>query len=801
MSDQGEYRLGRTVRAALLTSLAAASLAACAGGGGGGGGPPPPPPPILPPPPPPPPPPPSPPPPPPPPASFFETPEYDGTIFQSDPPTITNLIGASTAYARGATGQGITVAVIDTDVNGSISELTGQLAGNHDVCATNAPGCLQARSATDIDTDGHGTMVASVIVARRNNVGMHGVAYEAKVLAIRADRPGTCQETGEDEGCRFNDTNLIQAINYAVANGARIINMSLGGDGDISSQLRNAIIAATNQGVLFTIAAGNEGAAPTGGNPAEGLVPSEPAIVAGDAAVNGRVVAVGAVTAAGNMAIFSNRAGPTASYYLMAPGSGIVVAGVDDNVRNPGTQSCSATVTTMCNDTDDDGDYWSASGTSFAAPAVAGALALMLDLFPNLAPEAALQILLDTADDYVTTTPDPVRGEVAGVGTDTVGGRGIMNLREAFSPQGTAVFSFDGALVHLSEALGPASGALGDWAEVSGAFDGLVFQDRYMRGFRIDNAQMLASRAPFNDFSLRADYARGQSRAVALGPAQISWFNAPAPVYDPRYPWMEAPDATFQLSYSMGDTSVALGRGGGPQRLTPGMMLLDDLSGPSQLGSGDQWTSVSHAFGPLMFDARTSEGAGRSSSSIGLGGGGDGWDVRLGYAALRDDVTALGGTLQSRFGGVDETRMTAISLEGAADVGAWRLSGAMEAAEPRLQGLEVDGLWTSSWTLSAQHPFAGGVLRFSAAQPRRAEGGALSFRAPIEVTKSGRLIYEQRYAGLTPSGRELDFEAAWMVPLGDMTTLETAIALATQPNHVADADEESAFWVSLRHAW
>ncbi len=686
------------------------------------------------------------------------------------------------------------VAVIDTNVDTTISELDGQLAGTHDVFAS-------TRAADDIDTDGHGTMVTSVIVAKKDGVGMHGVAYEAKVLSIRADRTGSCQETGEDEGCRFNDSALITAINYAVANGAKVINMSLGGDGAISASLRNAIISATNQGVLFTIAAGNEGAAPTATDPAKGTVPSEPAIVAGDSAVNGRVVAVGAVDRNGNMPTFSNRAGPTANFYLLAPGAGIVLAGVDDNVRNPSNPTCGPGVSSPCNDTDDEGDYWTGSGTSFAAPAVAGALALMLDLFPNLTPEAALQILLDTADDYVTTTPDAVLGITAGVGTDSVGGRGIMNLVEAFSPQGTTTLSFDGKIVQLAEALGPASGALGDWAENSGAFNDIVFQDRYMRGFRIDNTRMIAGRAPFNDFGTRAEYARGHARGVAMGPAQLTWFNAPAPIYDPRYPWMEAPDATFQLSYSMGDSNIALGRGGGPQRLTPGLMLLDDVSGPTQLGSGDSWTSVSHAFGLVTLDARTSEGRGRSSSSIGVGGGGDGWAVRLGYAALRDDVTALGGTMQSRFGGEDETRMTAVSLEGAADLGDWRLSGAMEAAEPRLKGLDINGLWTSSWTLSAQHPFAGGVLRFSAAQPRRAEGGELSFRAPIEITKSGRLIYEDRFAGLTPSGREVDFEAAWMVPLGDMTTLETAIALATQPNHVEDASDASAFWISVRHAW
>jgi len=792
MSDNRSSSMGKVVRAALLTSLAAASLAACAGGGGGGASPPAPPPPILPPPPPPPPPPPTSPPPPPP--SFFETREYTGDLFSTNRSTHVELIGASTAYSRGATGEGIVVAVIDTNVTSTITELSGQIIGNHDVNAG-------TRLSTDIDTDGHGTMVASVIVAKKDNIGIHGVAYEAKVLAIRADRPGTCQETGEDEGCRFSDSSLINAINYAVANGAKIINMSLGAEGNISNALRNAIVTATNQGVLFTISAGNDGAAPTSTEAAKGTVPGEPAIVAGDPALNGRVVAVGAIDSNGQMATFSNRAGPTQNFYLLAPGVSNVVAGVDDNLRRPANPDCSATVTTNCNDLDDDGDYWLASGTSFAAPAVAGALALMLDLFPNLTPQAALAVLLDTADDYVTTTPDAVLGINAAAGTDTVGGRGIMNLRRAFAPVGTTSFNFDGELVPLAEALGPASGALGDWAQESGAFDGLVFQDRYMRGFRIDNTRMLTARAPFNDFGMRADYARGQSRAVALGPAQLSWFNAPAPIYDPRTPWAEAPEATFQLSYSMGDSTVALGRGGGPQRLTPGLMLIDDKSGPSMLGSGDAWTSVSHAFGPLMLDARTSEGSGRSSSSIGIGTGEEDWGVRLGYAALRDDTSALGGTVQSRFGGEDETRMTAISLEASRNVGAWRFSGAMEAAEPELEGLNVAGLWTSSWTLSAQHPFAGGTLRFSAAQPRRAEGGALAFNAPVEITRSGRVVYESRIAGLTPSGRELDFEAAWMVPLGDLTTLEAALALATQPNHIANAENEAAFWLSLRHAW
>ncbi|MDP3493132.1 MAG: S8 family peptidase [Hyphomonadaceae bacterium] len=789
MSEDRVPSVGKAVRAALLLSLAASSITACAGGGGGGS-PPASPPPILPPsplltPPPPPPPPPVVPP------ATFETREYFGSGFSSTNRSGLGQIHASSAYSLGATGQGITVAVIDTNVDSSIGQLQGQLAGQYDVLASQ-------RATTDIDAGGHGTMVSSVIVALRDGEGVHGVAYEAKVLAIRADTLASCQETGEDEGCSFSDPSLISAIDYAASQGAKIINMSLGGEGNISSALRSAIIRATNAGILFTISAGNDGAAPTSTEAAEGTRPGEPAIVAGDPGVMGRVVAVGSVGPNGEMPTYSNRAGSTANFYLLAPGGAsvqgqnLIVAGVDDDVTSPGRAG---------NDSDSEGNYYSVSGTSFAAPHVAGALALMLDLFPNMTPENALRALLESADDYVTTTPDAVLGINAGAGTDTVGGRGILNLQRAFSPMGTTSFNFDGQQVELATALAPARGALGDWAEHSGAFNGLVFQDKFDRGFRIDSTRFSAARSTFSDFSLRADYARGQARAIALGDAQISWFNAPRPSYDPRTPWMEDPEPTFQLSYSLANAEVSLGRGGGPQRLTPGMMLIDDPSGPATLGSGDSWTSYAQSLGPLMLDVRTSTGLTRNASSIGVGAGGQDWAMRLGYSSLKDTEATLGGALQSRFGGDDSTRLSAISLEASRDVGAWTFSGSLEAAGARVDTLNVSGLWTSAWSLSAQHPFAGGAVRFSAGQPRRAEGGQFAFNAPIEVSRSGSIIYESRTAGLTPSGREFDLEAAWTTNLGDLTTLEAAAALSAQPNHVADAEAEAAVWLSLRHAW
>jgi hypothetical protein len=235
--------------------------------------------------------------------------------------------------------------------------------------------------------------------------------------------------------------------------------------------------------------------------------------------------------------------------------------------------------------------------------------------------------------------------------------------------------------------------------------------------------------------------------------------------------------------------------------MTPAMTLIDDPSGPATLGSGENWTSASHNFGPVTLDFRASSGFGRGASGVGIGTGGEDWAMRLGYATLKDTNYALGGTLQSRFGGEDETRMSAVSLEGQRLAGKWLLSGALEAADARIDRLNVAGLWTSAWSLSARHPFAGGEMRFTAAQPRRAEGGELAFSAPVAVTRTGALVYEPRIAGLTPSGRELDLETAWSTRLTERTTFEAAAAVSLQPNHVADAEPATALWLSLRHNW
>jgi subtilisin family serine protease len=812
----------RYLKAAMIVVLAGPALGllgACASGGGGGGGsavtptsPPPPPPPAPPPPPP-----------PPPfpseiaPASDFETREYQQTAGLP-------VIGASAAYAIGATGAGIKVAVIDTGTIDDHPDLQGAIVQTFDVCAdtacagydTNGDPVTMTRQADDIDTGGHGTLVSGVVAARRQDdyatvidegSGIQGIAFESSIISIRADSPGSCALTGEDEGCNYSDSALIRAIQYAVDQGASIINMSLGGEIDANQGLEDAVRAAAAAGVLVVISAGNEAepAIDDGmGNitPAVGGEPTEPAYIAGEAASLGRVVAVGSIDTSRVISDFSNRAGDSAkNYYLLAPGEGIVSTGLDDDITLPGNPD---------NDADAIGDYYRISGTSFSAPYVAGALALMLQTFPNLKdkPEVALQILLDTADDYIDSNLDPITGTAAGVGVDIVSGVGILNLVEAFAPQGQQTLDFGAEKVSITEAVAPSGGAFGDWATNSGALNGLVFQDKYERGFVLD-ADAVSTQLPDSltgdrmvNFQTRADWAAGETHSVRAGNLSFNWTQAR--LYDdPTAPYQEDPQSTFQMRYSFGDNEVEVGRGGSLTRLAPDVSLLNEPGVGNAFSTGGAWAKFSHHLGQgLVMDFFSAEQSGRSQSGFRFGRDKPRWSYRFGATFVEDANTALGGSVQERFGAEDQTQMTAYALEGAWLAGRrWTLSSGVEMASVDLPGVNVNDVWTSRWSLGASRPAGPGRLSLIVAQPWRAETGSIALNAPVGIDVSGALIHQTINAGLTPSGRQVDFETRYGFQLAESWTGEAAAVVSTSPNHIAGAEEESALWFRLSTDW
>ena len=144
------------------------------------------------------------------PAAVFETDEYefsDGPAYH----------GAIAAWQVGATGEGVTIGVVDSGIDTDNPEFAGRISSaSADV----------AGSRTVDDEDGHGTMVALVAAAARDNYGILGIAWESTVMALRADAPGTCAAA---DGCEFYHSDIAEGINRAVDRGAKVINLSLGG--------------------------------------------------------------------------------------------------------------------------------------------------------------------------------------------------------------------------------------------------------------------------------------------------------------------------------------------------------------------------------------------------------------------------------------------------------------------------------------------------------------------------------------------------------------------------------------------
>ncbi len=271
-----------------------------------------------------------------------------------------NAIGAPEAWAAGYTGAGITVAVVDSGVDLDHPDLIHSLYVNRGEIAGNGIDDDRNGYVDDVqgydfvdrdgvadDTNGHGTHVAGIIAAANNGFGATGVAPDATIIPVRVlDSNGSGWA---------ND--VAAGIRYAADLGADIINLSLGGG--YSRVIESAVDYARSLGSLIVAAAGNEGAA----------VPGYPARFS---ETDSNVISVGAYSSSGAIAGFSNEVGNSQAVQVDAPGVGIF-----------GTYR--------------DGRYATLSGTSMAAPHIAGLAALALSSNPNLTSAQLRQLLVSGA--------------------------------------------------------------------------------------------------------------------------------------------------------------------------------------------------------------------------------------------------------------------------------------------------------------------------------------------------------------------------------------------------------------------
>ena len=246
------------------------------------------------------------------------------------------------AVTRGA---GITVAVIDTGVDGSHPDLTGTVIGGTDVS-----GVGSANGQTPIGKDSqHGTMVASLLAGHGHGSGdgILGIAPEAKILSV---------SVGFGVGSVGSDDQIAEAVRWSVDHGADIINMSLTRNTlDWPTSWDDAFLYAMEKGVIVVAAAGNRGSGTT--------EVGAPATMPG-------VVVVAGVDQSGTASFDASSQGITLS--VSAPSEGLVGAA-------PG------------------GGYYSWAGTSGATPLVAGVLALITAAHPGLSAGNVINRLTATA--------------------------------------------------------------------------------------------------------------------------------------------------------------------------------------------------------------------------------------------------------------------------------------------------------------------------------------------------------------------------------------------------------------------
>ena len=692
--------------------------------------------------------------------------------------TVSGNINAAQAWAhlelaRGSDvepGEGVTVGLIDTGIDQDHPSFAGtRITEEFFGSAVDERG----------GTFSHGTAVASLIAARPTpgfvDGGFFGVAPGAnlKMFAIPLRTGGGDYHPISLADLRGNDPSRANLFEQVLSSNVDILNLSFGVTGiiknyraaDLRSNFGQTIAVLEQRGraekTILVWAAGNaNGATCDYGIPncvgatmlgMQGKIDASsvevyPGLVAQIEALRGHSIAVVSVDRNGDIAASSNRCGIAANWCLAAPGHHVRVAYFGPNLGVPGIRWFTS----------------NGSGTSFAAPMVAGGLAVMKSLFRDQLSNTELVTRL-----FATANKDGRYADRA------IYGQGMMDLGAATRPVGTPTV------------------AGGDMVSDGGI------------GLRLT--------------SLRLGGAFGDALGQSLAGQEIAAFDALGAPF-----WFRLADLTgntpvpsslLRLHELMDDIPIQQWIGGQLTTLTPGRVggsVEQDLGygrlrfgfletptgvegGHFMIARNATTLTLTGANGMAATAFTTSGIAGRAPTS----GAALSWrpfDVPVGFRAgwLNERGTLLGTAAAGAFGSLSADAAFA-GVETGFDVGTWRLSADAElgTAIPRLRGgmmTRMSSLTTSAFALHAtRHLTNGGSVRVSVSQPLRVEEGRAALSVPIGRTKSGAVLRSSLAADMTPSGRQMNVSAQWRHPFADRGELRFAATWMRHPGHSADA--------------
>ena len=718
-------------------------------------------------------PPPAPPPPPPTPPPPDDT-DFDTTEFQTQ--TGLAQINALPALEAGALGQDTIVAIIDTGIDLNNPEFQSRLhPQSADLVVAGIVPSDEARAPSLQDEDDHGTPIASIIGAERNNSSIHGVAPSTELLVFRADDDGPEEEV-------ILGGALVEGIRRSATIGVESLNLSLGSNEDGARDDFRFLLSLTSDADIVTaIAAGNESADD----------PDLSALGALDVIGAPATIIVGAVNSNNNLAGFSNAAGIAQDIFLVAPGVSVQTV----RINTPA------------------GAAQSFSGTSASTPHVAGAAAALRSLWPMLTAAETVEILLDTATD------------LGAPGTDPIFGRGLLNLGAAIEPVGdVSASSVNGTSISIGDINATLSPVFGSGFS---SLDDIVVVDRFNRDFRANLNGTVGQSAP-DQFNIEAKFSPffnsefsterlsdGTSLTLQLSERDRTATNAEANLFA-RFNGADAQTdftderLSFALTQALNtQQSLTVAQGFSPRSLD--RLINAQYQNPFIGDAGFRDLYLSESISAFSSGLRHKLGE-QTSADILISYANDDEQFFDGLVDtttdssdravtnLRIGLTRQSKNLRLRFeNGLRRESGAILGADFGADANASTFYSAINANWKPGTHWGVSARYAAGYTVASANGFGGFIGGFSdivtsqfavalerrklfqnndrfnvgVSQPLRAESGAIDLILPTEFDRlTGETLFSSQSAPLAQTGRALDFEASYAFSAGPLGVID-----------------------------
>ncbi|MGF1474966.1 MAG: S8 family serine peptidase [Geminicoccaceae bacterium] len=689
-------------------------------------------------------------------------------------------------------GAGVRVAVIDGVVDRGHADLAGAVAG------------VPYFEAKSIDQPSqHATHVAGIIAARKDGSGrssnMHGVAYKAQIVSIAEalpdpDDPRRGIYSYRDVAHGIASAAGISGRNYNGSFGERtdgsleadVINLSLGG-GSRHWSVVQAMRDAAKAGKIMVLAAGNDAL----------TEPTVPANLARRRDMQGLAIVVGNWDHTIDRDHWSsNICGRQANHCLFAPGTSI-------NSTLPG------------------GGYGTATGTSMAAPHVAGAAAVVKGAFPGISSKEVVDRLLLTAEDLGAPGVDPWYGH------------GLLDLEAAMMPVGSLSVpqgsSIDGPSVSLEASELEVSSAFGTGLAGSGAFDDALALDEMGFPFQADLNQRVnlierdsglerfiaggamtqtGLRSRFGDIQLgiaEEQLYRDETRHRSLAEhREIQDTGAPA--FRWRMGLSESVDAFVNLEGGAAPTAGLMEtvHRTGAGLFEEGQFLApyDDLAGTVHgaglsIATGDSGTLTVQGFTSSQTAEDTVQLA-KMDYSYQLS---QNSALHLGMGSLEEQDGFLGSSASGAFGenmdgassymtvGLSHALGERTTLFGSYTEGRTQVSGGGALGDLSAVRANAFGAGAVFHDLRQE----GDGFTVMVGQPLRVYEAEAEVEIATGRNPDGSLVRERQQVDYAAQGRESFISAHYATPMGETSSLEFGMMVRMQPDHDPDAATDIGF--------